>query len=76
LNEFYFKVDTVSRLYPGPSLSQWDQLGPVLELSTLGCSSTHNNTQQVLQRTTGPAPPKDEPKGIRLICTADEMVSA
>ena len=33
--------------------------GPVLELSTLGCSSTHNNTFQVLQRTTlGPKPPK------------------
>jgi hypothetical protein len=26
--------------------------GSALELSTLGCSSTHNNTLQVLQRTT------------------------
>jgi hypothetical protein len=33
--------------------------GIALQLSTLGCSSTHNNTLQVLQRTTiGPAPPK------------------
>jgi hypothetical protein len=30
---------------------------PALELSTLGCSSTHNNTLQVLQRTVfGPIP--------------------
>jgi hypothetical protein len=27
------------------------ELGPVLELSTFCCSSTHNNTLQVLQRT-------------------------
>jgi len=27
--------------------------GPALELSTLDCSSTHNNTLQVLQRTSG-----------------------
>jgi len=26
-------------------------LGPALELSTLGCSSTYNNTLHVLQRT-------------------------
>ena len=41
-------------MYTGPSLSQLDQLipiGPVLELCTLSCSSTHNNRLQVLQRT-------------------------
>ena len=33
--------------------------GTALELSTLGCSSTHNNTLQVLQITAlGSAPPK------------------
>jgi hypothetical protein len=31
-----------------------EQLGPELELSTLDCSSTHNNTLQGLQRTIGP----------------------
>jgi len=36
--------------------------GPELELSTLGCSSTHNNAQQDLQRTVlGPTPPKTGP---------------
>jgi len=32
----------------GPALNQLDQLGPT---PTLRCSSTHNNTLQVLQRT-------------------------
>jgi hypothetical protein len=45
-------------LFSGPALSQLDQLALTLELSTLGCSSTHN-TLQVLQRTSlGPEPPK------------------
>ena len=47
-------------LYPRPALSQLDSClsGPVLDLSTLECSSTHN-TLQVLQRTAlGPATPK------------------
>ena len=34
-------------------------MGPALELSILGCSSTHNNILQILQRTAlGPTPPK------------------
>ena len=48
----------------GPIASNWAPClrGNKLELSTLGCSSTHNNTLQVLQRTSlGPAPPKDGP---------------
>ena len=35
---------------PDPALSI---LGPRLKLSTLGCSSTHNNKLQILQRTIG-----------------------
>jgi len=36
--------------------------GLALELSTLGCSSTDNNTLHGLQRTAlGPAPPKTGP---------------
>ena len=35
---------------PGPVLSQLD---PALELSNFGCSSTHNHTLHVLQRTIG-----------------------
>ena len=31
-----------------------EQLGPTLKLSTVGWSSRHNNTLQVLQRTIGP----------------------
>ena len=48
------RLSNLKTLYTGPVLSQLDQLLPVrpaLELSTLGCSSTHNNTLQVLQRT-------------------------
>ena len=52
-------------LFTGPTLSQ---LSPALKevvlelLSTLVCSSTHNNTLQVLQRTTlSPASPKASP---------------
>jgi hypothetical protein len=44
-------------LFTGPALSQ---LGPalkgvVLELSTLVCSSTHNNTLQVLENNIEPS---------------------
>jgi len=44
-----------------PNLAQrW--IGPLLEWSTRGCSSTHNNTLQVLQRTAlVPSPPKAGP---------------
>ena len=35
-------------------LSNCSQVGPPLALSTLGCSSTHNNTMQVSKRTFGP----------------------
>ena len=54
----------------GPAFNHLGQLfpfwvqrlrGSVLELSTLSCSSTHNSTLQVLQRTIGPAPPKVAP---------------
>ena len=36
-------------------------LGPALELSTLGCSSTHNKTLQVLSKTIGPVHHKAGP---------------
>jgi len=40
----------------------------VLELSTLGCSSTHNHTLHVLQRTSlGPVPPKAGPGPLVLV---------
>ena len=48
------RLSNLKMLYTGPVLSQLDQLLPIrpaLELSTLGCSSTYNNTLQVLQRT-------------------------
>ena len=48
----------------GPVLSPLDQLfpiGSVLELSALGCSSTHNTTLKVFQRAFVPAPPKPGP---------------
>ena len=50
-------------LQTGPALNQMlNQFGPAMELSTLGCSSMHNNTLQVLHRTPlGPAPPKADP---------------
>lgn len=41
----------------GPALSQLDQVDPELELSTLGCSNTHNRLY-VLRRIIEPAPPK------------------
>ena len=45
----------------GLPLSELNQLLPSLELSTLGCSSTHNNTLQGLQRTTEPCISKGQP---------------
>ena len=42
----------------GPIASNW---APMLELSTLGCSSTHNNTLQVLQRTPMDTEPLKDP---------------
>jgi hypothetical protein len=36
-------------------------IGSVLELSALGCSSTHNTTLKVFQRAFVPAPPKPGP---------------
>ena len=38
---------------PSANWTNFSQLGPALELSTLSCSSTNNNTHQVLQRTIG-----------------------
>jgi hypothetical protein len=56
----YFDFDR--HVAPGSTLSQLNQLipiGPALELSTFGCSNTHNNTLQVF--TIGPASPKADP---------------
>jgi hypothetical protein len=40
-------------LQTGPTLNQMlNQFGPAMELSTLGCSSMHNNTLHFLHRTT------------------------
>ena len=48
--------------WPYANWTDQSQLGSALELSTLCCSSPHNNTLQVLQRTTlDTATPKDGP---------------
>jgi hypothetical protein len=36
---------------PQTNFTNYSQVGPMLELSTLGCSSTHNNTLHVLKGT-------------------------
>jgi len=44
----------------GLVLNQLKQVLPIGSRACYGCSSTHNNTLQVLHRTTiGPSPPKD-----------------
>jgi len=54
------KIDTITR--NNLTHNYRAQLDPALDLSSLGCSSTHNITLQVLQRTAlGPAPPKTGP---------------
>ena len=50
--------------YQGQPQANWTPTlkGPALDLFTLGCSSTQNNTLQDLQRTAvGPTPPKVSP---------------
>lgn len=56
------KLHTGTGLKPiGPFTLNWAPrlIGPMLELSTHGCISTHSNTMQLLQRPAlGPTPPK------------------
>ena len=57
-----FVIKLVFQVEAGPALTQFDQLSPVLELSTLCCSSTHNKKHcRFYREPVSPTPSKAGP---------------